>query len=125
MAITIQEKVDSRRVTSGENASAERIYTVIGSADDVAVREHLESNTPAEHDGLSRHVIDIEPVVVDSEANTGRWTATVRYTRRQPIQIGGDGEWTFSTGGGTQHITQSLHTAGKFPPGAPDMKGAI
>src|SRR5690554_2877828 len=123
MTIAIQEKIDSRRVTTGENASAELTYTVTGSADDVAVREHLELNTPAEHDGLSRHTIDIEPVVVDSGANTGRWTATVRYARRQPIQIGGDGEWTFSTGGGTQHITQSLGTVNKFPPGAPDMKG--
>lgn len=127
MTIAIQEKIDSRRVTTGENASAELTYTVTGSADDVAVREHLELNTPAEHGGLSRHTIDIEPVVVDSGSNTGRWTATVRYARRQPIQIGGDGEWTFSTGGGTQHITQSLGTVGSYAASgtAPDMKGAI
>jgi hypothetical protein len=88
-------------------------------------KAHVETSSPATHDGLNRQSIDLEPVFVDTVTESGIWTATVRYGRIQPIQIGDDGEWSFDTAGGTQHITQSLGTVNRYPDTSPDCKGAI
>jgi len=55
------------------------------------------------------------------------WEGSVRYGKLEPPKTG-DSSYQFDTGGGTQHITQSLATVGRYaPPGktAPDFQGAI
>jgi len=59
------------------------------------------------------------------------WKGTVRYARAsqdsEPPETG-ESTFSFDTGGGTQHITQSMATVGKYAPEgktAPDFKGAI
>jgi len=125
MSITVEEKVDSRRIVTGENASAELIYTVGGSDSDTAVKAAVEAAAPEEYEGLSRQTIDIEPVTVDTVNQRGLWTATVRYGRIAPQTIGSEPVYNFETGGGTQHITQSLSTTRYPSDTAPDFKGAI
>jgi hypothetical protein len=125
MSIAVAEKVDSRRIVTGENASAELIYTVGGSDSDTAIKTAVEAAAPEEYEGLSRQTIDIEPVTVDTVNQRGLWTATVRYGRMPLNQIGGTPIYNFETGGGTQHITQSLSTTRYPSDTAPDFKGAI
>lgn len=53
-------------------------------------------------------------------------TATYYYSTTQ--KVAGDSRYQFDTGGGMQHITQSLSTINKYAPPAktaPDFKGAI
>lgn len=76
---------------------------------------------PATKAGLERGDITPEPL------GGGVWTVDVAY--EEPEEEDG-GKYTFDTGGGTQHIAQSLETLGTFTAGgsgdvAPDFKGAI
>jgi len=123
MTVTIDEKFESRRITTGANPSVELIYIGRGSNDDSAVMAAALAATPTSYNLLPRQDVSIEP--------TGEllWTITVKYavSNIAPPPTGGS-TFSFETGGGTQHITQSLATVGKFaPPGktAPDHKGAI
>ena len=124
MSITVTEKFESRRSTTGDNPSAELGYTVRGTEDDLAARTAVESASPTTYDNLPRQAVAVEPVGPD------HWDATVRYAPNQissPPQTG-DSVFNFDTGGGTQHITQSKATVGIYAaPGstAPSFQGAI
>jgi len=122
--ITVTEKFESRRSTSGDNPSAELVYTVRGTTEDLAARNAAEAQSPDTYDDLPRQSVAVEPVGPE------HWEATVRYALTQqssPPQTG-DSSFNFDTGGGTQHITQSKATVGTYAaPGttAPDFQGAI
>ena len=124
MPITVTEKFESRRSTTGDSPSAELGYTVRGTDDDLAARAAVESASPTTYDNLPRQAVGLEPVGPD------HWDATVRYAPSQqsaPPQTG-ESVFSFDTGGGTQHITQSRATVGTYAaPGtsAPDFQGAI
>jgi hypothetical protein len=119
MPITIIEKFDSREATEGvENPTADLLYSIQGTEDDVAVRGLVESTVPAFYVGLPFQEYHIKPL------GNGLWEASARYAKHDPKES----SFSFDTGGGTQHITQSLKTIGKHaPPGevAPDFKQAI
>jgi len=126
---TLTEKIDSREWTTGERPSVTMHYVLDGTADDLTAKTLLLSSTPATHDGLARDDCSLEPIFVDTAAGTGKWDCRVRYVapeQKEP-QVG-ESSFSFDTGGGTQHITQSLQTVASYaPPGktAPDFKGAI
>jgi hypothetical protein len=127
MPLTLTEKLDSRKWTTGDNASVEMVYMLTGTADDLAAKSLIESSTATTYNGLVRQSINLEPEWVDTNHAVGRWIATVRYGVRQPAEVG-ESSFSFDTGGGTQHITQSLSTVQRYaPPGktAPDFKGAV
>ena len=128
MPITLREKIDSRESQEGENASVVFLYDLEGTADDIQAKQLVLSSTPGIYDGLVRQNVTVEPEVVDTVPNSGRWLATVRYGEFPPPKETGEASFCFDTSGGTQHITQSLQTIlKKAPPGktAPDFKGAI
>ena len=123
MPVTIDEKFESRRITTGTNPSVELIYIGRGSNDDSAVMSAALAATPTSYNLLPRQDVTIEP--------TGEllWAITAKYavSNLAPQPTGGS-TFSFDTGGGTNHITQSLATLGKFAPSgktAPDHKGAI
>ena len=124
MPITVTEKFESRRSTTGDNPSAELGYTVRGTEDDLAARTAVEAASPATYDNLPRQAVAVEPVGPD------HWDATVRYAPNQqssPPQTG-ESAFNFDTGGGTQHITQSRQTVGTYAASgttAPNFQGAI
>jgi len=125
MPLTLTEKLDSRKWNTGDNASVEMIYVLTGTSDDVTAKELIESSTAETYNGLSRQSINLDPEWVDTTAGDGRWLATVRYGIKPPT---GEPSFSFDTGGGTQHVTQSISTIQRYaPPGktAPDFKGAI
>jgi len=127
MPVTLTERLGSRRWTGVESDSpgVEIDYILAGTSDDGTAKTLVASSTPQTYDGLVRDGIDLEPVWVDTTRGDGQWNATVRYTSRPPT---GESEFSFDTTGGTQHITQSLQTVGKYAPGSetpPDFKGAV
>jgi hypothetical protein len=119
---TILERFDSRETTAGaESPSVDLIYMVAGTEDDAAVRTLVESTIPAFYGGLVFQTYHI------AHLGGGVWEVTARYGKEEPEEPGGS-SFGFDTGGGTNHITQSLATINKYaPPGktAPDFKGAI
>ena len=128
MAITLTELVDSRTRTDD---SAELHYMLAGTADDGDAHAAVQSGAPSTYDGLVRQSIQLEPQWVDTLADggsgDGRWSATVRYGVKAPPAVG-DSQFSFDTGGGTQHVTQSRGAISKTAPAglvAPDFKGAI
>jgi hypothetical protein len=68
-----------------------------------------------------------ESVEVEERINETTWKVAVRYQQLNTTEDGDDPEtvYTFDTGGGTQHITQSLSTRNRYPASAPDYQGAI
>ncbi|NIA06901.1 MAG: hypothetical protein GWP14_04550 [Actinobacteria bacterium] len=125
MPVTITENIESRQISAGE--SAELAFTVRGTDSESVAISELGYAAPLEFLELADRAISIEPVFVDT-ANPDKsiWTAMVRYTKltfddqdeQSPII-------SFDTSGGTQHITQSISTVGKYPSNAADYGGAI
>ncbi len=121
MAITVHEKWESRESTEGESPSVDLIFIVRGTDDDLAAKAALSAASPVLYDGLRRQTLHIQRVAEDV------WEGSVKYGK--PDQSDPEeSSYQFDTGGGTQHITQSLETTGRYaPPGkaAPDFNGAI
>ncbi|MCE5327907.1 MAG: hypothetical protein LLG01_15985 [Planctomycetaceae bacterium] len=125
--ITFAEKPESRKWTTGDNASVELVYILAGTDNDTVAKAHVEGNTADTYQGLTRQSISLDPEWADTATFNGRWTVTVRYGVRQPAEVG-ESAFSFDTGGGTQHITQSISTIHKYAPAgkvAPDFKGAV
>lgn len=126
MPTTVHELFDSRLVTMGQDPSAELRYSVQGTDDDYSARVAVQAGSPIAFDVynngslvLWRESISVEPVGEEL------WEGLVRYGTVPPTD---ESTFTFDTGGGTQHVTQSLESINRYaPPGrtAPDCKGAI
>ena len=120
--VTISEKFDSREATVGvDSPTTDLIYVVQGTDDDSVVRSTVEATAPLLYGGLPLQDYHITPL------GAGVWEVSVRYGKKEPKDTG-ESVFSFDTGGGTTHITQSLQTVAKYaPPGKtpPDFKGAI
>lgn len=120
--IIVYETAESRR-WNGENF--ELVVKVQGTTDDAAARWAVLTQTPVLWDGRFREPPNIEP---DDAGISGLWDATVTYTKKKTSPDIGDARISWSTGGGTQRITQAIQTVAKYaPPGltAPENYGAI
>jgi hypothetical protein len=126
MPVTVTELFESRRVTTGANATAELRYAVSGTDDDTEARLELLASTDPTFDLygdsallLNREYVGIEPIGPYS------WLGVAYYAR---VRATGQQRFRFDTRGGTQHITNSLGTIARYAlPGetAPNCKGAI
>lgn len=125
MAITIAEKIDSRESTTGDNGTVELKYIVSGTADDLAAKAALAANTGVTYDGYTRQSVHVEAVGDPTISLT--WEGSVQYAVKQKEPETGESSFSFDTGGGTQHITQSIETVQKYAASgtAPDFHGAI
>ncbi len=129
MPTTVTEKYLSRPARdSGQGAgtderrSIELHYMVRGTNDELAAMQAVRTTAPATHNDLERDEISLEPVA------SNHWEATVQYVSPDKELEEGESSFSFDTGGGSQHITQSLSTISKYAPAgktAPDFKGAI
>jgi hypothetical protein len=125
---TLTEKIDSREWTEGDKSSVTFHYILDGTDDDLAARDLLLSSTPTLYDGLVRDECTLEPIFVDTVAGVGKWECSVRYVSPEYTEPQvGDSSFAFDTGGGTQHITQSLATVGVYSASGlpPIFEGAI
>jgi len=125
---TLTEKIDSREWTTGDKPTVTMHYHLDGTSDDLAAKTLLLDTTPATYDGLIRDECTLEPIFVDETADVGKWECTVRYVKSEytPPQTG-ESSFAFDTGGGNQHITQSLGTVGAYASSgtSPNFQGAI
>lgn len=117
MPIEVAEKYAARRLTTGDRGSAQLEYLVWGTggtavdADDAEAE--VASFAPATFQGLRRSSITVE------EETNDRWVARVRYDALSGSFSGaevGDSTITFSTGGQTQRITNSIQTVSRHAP---------
>jgi len=114
---TLTEKLDSRERTTGDTPAVTLHYLLGGVADDLSAKTLLINSTAAEYDGLKRESIQFEPVWVDTAAGDALWDCRVRYVapeNKEPET--GESRFSFDTGGGTQHVTQSLQTVSTHDP---------
>ena len=135
MPVTLTEMVDSREMEEGRGPDGETRLTQLtlhykfeGVSDDDTARTLVENSTPTAYGDLERSGITIEPEWVDTTTGAGCWDVEVEYTLPEEEEPQtGESSYSFDTGGGTQHITQSIATVGKyggiFDP--PDFKGAV
>jgi hypothetical protein len=121
MAITVTEKWDSRPTTLGDQPSVELNYIIDGTDDDVDAHAALLSTAPTTYGGLVLQSSQIERIAEYS------WDGSVRYGLTQASEAG-DSQFSFDTGGGTQHITQGIANVNRYAPSgatAADFKGGI
>jgi hypothetical protein len=131
MPTSFTEKYESRKITTnaaGNAESAEFIYALRGVADEGSARILAGSSTPSTYGDLVRKNISLDPVHIDT-ANLGAciWEVTVQYGVKEEPETGDPAQFSFDTGGGTQHITQAIQTISRHAASgtAPDFKGAI
>lgn len=113
----ISENYLSRKFDLGARAGRELVYDVVGTEDEAEVLTLISGEAPALYQGLTQDGIGAEPL------GGGVWKGYVRYA-----SLDDDGEFTFSTGGGTTRVTQSRTTVASYAPPystAPDFQGAI
>ena len=71
----------------------------------------------------------LDSVEVDERINESTFKVVVRYKASENTSSQDETEpepvYSFDTGGGTQHITQSILTVNRYPADAPDYGGAI
>lgn len=117
---TVTELFEGRTesYTSGKN-SAEIPYIVRGAADEAEVKSSAQSSIPASYGGMPRKSIEITERV-----NGDSWRVVARFESME-FEPGEEPEpvFSFDTGGGTQHITQSLQTISRHGPAATDKLG--
>lgn len=128
MAITCTENATSGQLTDGK--SGELLYTIKGTDDRAAAITALKAASPTTLGDLIRQPVQVDPLFIDTaNPDACLWTGTVSYapTDYQEPPATGDSSFSFDTGGGTQHITQSLGMIQKYAASgtAPDYKGAI
>ena len=115
------ELVGSREGTQSASPSLILRFAVFGTDDDFQVRALVGAAAPATYDVLVKQQIHTH------QEGPGVWFGDVEYGAAK-LGEPGTAEWSFEIGGSaTQHITQSLDTAGKYVAEgtAPDFKGAI
>jgi hypothetical protein len=124
--VEVLEKFESRQITTGSNPSVELRYAIRGTNDDIEARNALVAGSPVLYDPwgsglvfLPRDQITVLPIGEEL------WDGIVRYGT---IPATNESTFSFDTGGGTQHITQSRQTIASYAaPGltAPNFRGAI
>jgi len=131
MSIVVAEKPDSRSfVTGGKNPTIDLEFLITGSSSDADVKAALVTESPAMWGGLVRKTASVDPVNIDgSNEDNCIWEGVVHYVlpeKKEDPPETGDSSFSFDTGGGSQHITNSIQTVHSYPnPGAPSFDGAI
>jgi len=130
MAITITERHRSRDRVTGDTSARNLRYVVKGTASDSEAEAALLEQSPVTYDGKPRQNVSIDPIFVDiTNPEQCKWAAVVRYSKHARPATG-DNVFSFDTGGGTEHITQSLATvraygASGYTASTDDHGGAI
>lgn len=122
MAVVIEEKFGSPEFTiAGTSSNATITYVITGTDD-----EDEAYDTLVDAAALTFKDIPLRSYTVEPLTNT-IWIGKANYSFQQN-QTDGVSSFQFDTGGGTQHITQSIASIASYAPSgktAPDFKGAI
>ena len=123
MVAIVTELFDKRTETLSARPTAEVQYLVSGAIDEAEVKTEAQNAIPLIYSGLLRKVI-----VLEERLDASSWRVTAHYGIPEVDDAGQtpDPVETFDTGGGQQHITQSLSTISRHGPAASvELKGAI
>lgn len=107
MPVTVRELSTSR---VGSDASRDRIYLASGSDDDAEIIAAVLAEAPATHNGLPFAGISQIRPSVDYENDWEVWARYGVATWSGSDPIGPAVLLSFSTTGGTKHVTQSIET---------------
>jgi hypothetical protein len=125
LTATLQESFSGRREEVLRNLEVQ--YFVFGAADEDTVRltcarAPADGGLPASVDGYLLDYYSIE-----DRLNDTTWRLLAHYKMPPwPNDPPPEGRFSFDTSGGTQHVTQSLATVGRYGPKATDkLQGAI
>lgn len=114
----IIERFDSKEISeSKDNPTVDLIYMIMNTENYTVAKGLMESTIPAK---VGELFLDDYHV---AHLGNGVWEGTAHYVKWKS-----ESQYSFDTGGGTQHVTQSLANIGKYSaPGfaAPDFFGAI
>jgi hypothetical protein len=127
IAITVEERFGSPRITTGPNPGVERDYLIDGAADEVQAHNALLAETPLSYDPWGSGVLFLPRTGVAGLQQIGEflYEATVHYSAATPA----DGQtFEFDTTGGRIRRMHSLQTKGRYArpaKTAKDYKGAI
>jgi hypothetical protein len=130
MSVVVSELMESRRLTAsrdGKSSTLELVCLVRGTDNETAAKNAASAFAP-ETWGYGTPTLWKQSITVEPEFIAGtlsHWRATVLYDTSGDGPIVDEKSFEFTTGGGTQRITQSIETVGKYPAGAPDFGGAI
>lgn len=118
----VEELFEGRTEVVGDRSSAEIPYVVRDCDGEDEVKAAVLVATPVIYSGMLRKSIEISERV-----NSDTWKVSVRYENTASDSIEEpEPLFSFDTGGGTQHITQSIETRGKYGPEASsEFGGAI
>lgn len=125
----VEERPDSRE-RNGETATLR--YTIRQTSSDAVALAALLANVPSTYNGQPRKdgEVTVEAEFVDTVNDQGIWRGEVPYGPAETENEVPLNQWSFSfsTTGGTQHITQALATVSSYAPSgqtAPNFHGAI
>ena len=122
--IIVEEGFFDRHEEVGK--SLEVPYFVFHAANESEVKAACERE-PGEG-GLPNAISDclFDGYSIEDRVNETTWKVIARYKRPVWEQVmSPDAKFTFDTGGGTQHVTQSLSTAGRYGKSSAKYQGAI
>ena len=123
MSVTVSQRWDGAKIqVSSDNATINSEYIIEGTNDEFVAEAALGTATSLIVSGLIK-----KEVTITDRLSEFAWAGEVSWGKLEPKETG-DSSFSFDTGGGTQHITQSLATVASYaPPGktAPNFKGAI
>jgi hypothetical protein len=103
----------------GAKPKAEIAYVALGAADEAAVRTLALAQIPTAYEGLNR-----TNITLDERLNATTWKVVATFEAPEPQQQENpESSFAFDTGGGTQHITQSIQTIGRYGPAASTALG--
>jgi len=120
--VTCEEKYLGRQVVSSLSGSAQVEYIIQNTDDDAAAVSILQSTAPDTWNNLPRVSCEVAQIAQTI------WEGVARYGFQSNNQQQSESNFSFETGGGTQHITQSLSTISRYAPSgktAPVFDGAI
>lgn len=111
--------------SNGDTISVEIPYIVFGVTTEDEALELAKTAAPATYDNVALETLEIEERLAENI-----YKVRAYYPEKNSSGGGSNSEtqepaFSFDTGGGTKHITQSLSTVGKYPDSAPDYGGAI
>lgn len=124
MAAVAEERQDSPRINVGRDATVDRLFVIEGSSDEHEAYDALLAAAETLYDLFGNGLIFLPRAEAFVEPDRGGggdlWFGVARYQ----VDHSGLPEYAFDTGGGTQHVTQSLATK-TYPAGADSHNGAI
>jgi hypothetical protein len=110
MSISIHELFAGRTETIGDKPKAEISYVVLDAADEGQVKAIAQSTIPDAYAGL-----ELRSIMLDERLNATTWKVVASYDKLEPAQQENpESTFSFDTGGGTQHTTQSITTVNRY-----------